>query len=73
MQKTCTRCGVTKVPREFYRDPMMTGGRRNQCRTCMSRNATERYRANREVKLKQQRDYDQSPERKLARKLGTAP
>lgn len=43
INKTCTRCGITKSIPEFYKFRPSTDGRRPDCKTCVSLQASERW------------------------------
>ena len=62
--KTCSICNVTKATSEFYSRPESEDGFRNNCKKCHTSAAKQRYRKNKDAKIKYAREYRKlAPER----------
>lgn len=55
--KTCIKCGGSKPLHEFYSQPGMRDGRRNDCKQCMNDARKLRYRANRDVYIRRAQQW----------------
>ena len=66
--KTCFKCGATKLLSDFYKHPMMAGGRVNKCKECNKADVRE----NRSCRIAYYRAYDRNRANILKRKLARA-
>lgn len=62
MNKTCTKCGETKVVEEFYRHKSMKDGWMSRCKVCHSKSVRVFYKANREeILAREKKRYEANP------------
>lgn len=59
--KKCRKCGAIKLIDDFGRQRRMKDGRRNYCKTCITKMRTENKRANREREREYQRHLRKQP------------
>ena len=75
--KTCTRCGHTKPLTEYHKQAKAPDGHRARCKTCLTREARERWERltpdQRAAKIKKDREGKRKAREAVRRAAGVAP